>query len=222
MGRLAALSLVAAFAACASQPSPQPDDMSAAAHRAEAEREREAARRNLDEHRQGSSLLDEALPGDPARLITTDEYGPAGPGIGPRGAGPDLHAAEAHARHAREHEAAARELERFEGTECEGVPVEERAACPLLRGAGGVVDVDGGVEIQFREGAPVDDVYRRVRCHHAFARARGFDETSTCALYLKGIRVERTDPRVIRVTAPDRPTTEQLRRASRAQVPTVR
>jgi hypothetical protein len=214
--------LVAALAACAGTPAPRPDDMSAAQHRAEAARERDAAQRSLEEHGAKVKLFDHRTPGEYADVLSADEFGPAGPVVGPRGATPDLYVAEARAAHARAHEAAAFELERFESAECEGIPPAERAGCPLLLGAGAVVDVGGGVEIRFFADAPVDEIYRRVRCHFAYARTRGFDDSVTCALYLKGISIERTDPRIIRMTASDPATVVRVRRATREQVPVKR
>lgn len=214
MNRRTALALVATLAGCA-QPAPRPDDMSAAAHREEAAHEREAAQQSLAEHGAHKRLIDSRLPGDHAGLITREEYGPAGPTIGPRGATPDLYAAEARVLHAREHEAAASELERFEDAECAGIPPAERSACPLLRGAGAVVDVADGLEVRFRPGAPVDDVQRRMRCHLAYARTRGYLEDAACALYFKGVRIERPDPWIIRITAQDPRTVARLHAADR-------
>jgi len=221
MRRQHAYSLVAALVACATTPAPKPDDMSAEQHREEAAREGAAARQGLDDHAMRSRMWETAAP-QHADTRTRDEYGPAGPVVGPRGATPDLYLAHAHAVHARQHEAAALELERFESQECSGIPSGERSACPLLRGAGVVADVAGGIEIRFRDGAPVDDVQRRMRCHFAYARARGFDEADGCALYLKGIEIDRTDARVIRITAGDPQTTARLRTAGHEQVPALR
>jgi hypothetical protein len=144
--------------------------------------------------------------------------GPGGHVYHPVDATPELYAAEAHAAHARQHEAAAAELERFEAAECAQIAPGERAACPLLTGAGAVADVAGGVEIRFRPGAPVDDVERRMRCHYAYARAGGFAGASACPLYVKGIRIHRAETRIIRVTAEDPATTAEIRRRAREQI----
>jgi hypothetical protein len=214
--------VIAVWLAACGSPTPRPDDMSAAAHRDEAAREREVARQELEQHGARAGILDQQTQGDYAQTFTRDEYGPSGPVVGPRGATRDLYSAEARQAHARAHEAAALELERFESVECADVPPAERAGCPLLLGAGAVADVKDGVEIRFRSGAPVDDIYRRVRCHWAYARARGFTADDTCALYLKGLVIARPDPRIIRLTAADPATVARVRQATRAQVPGAR
>ena len=214
MRLLHAASLIAALAACAT-PAPKPDDMSASAHRQEAARERAAARSRLLDRGDGSSLL--AVVPDGSGIVSMDEYGPSGAVPGLHHASP-VAQAEAHLLHARDHEAAAADLDRFEGDACAGIAPEERGACPWLVGAGAVAEIAGGIEIRFRPGAPVDDIHRRMRCHFAYAQARGFDEAAGCALYCRGIRIERTDERIIRVTADDEATVARLRRAGREQV----
>jgi hypothetical protein len=206
------LPLALLLGSCA--PSPRPDDMSAAAHRHEAARERLRAQQELAAHDEGYARADPRVPGDPAALIPSEELRPGALPMPGSGLG-RLHAAEARAAHAREHDAAAAELERFEAEACAGIPPAARAACPLLVGAGVILDVQGGVEIRFESGAPVSDVYRRMSCHLAFARARGF-EGDACPLYVKGLRIERTGTRILRITSSEPAATGDVRRRSRA------
>lgn len=215
------LGMLLALAGCVSQPEPKPDDMSAAAHRAEASKERREAQERLAAHREGVGALDDRLPGELAGALPSEEMGPGGHVFHPNGATPDLFAAEAHAAHARQHEGAAAALERFEEAECRSIPPEERAACPMMVGAGAVTDVRGGVEIRFRVGAPVDEVERRMRCHFAYARTRGFDVAAECPLYVRGLVIRREGKQVIRLTAQGtgyEKVAGEIRRRAREQV----
>ena len=212
------LPFIVLAAACAGQAEPRPDDMSAVEHRREAAKERDLADQALREHQRTAARLDGDLPGDPHALLPAEEMRPGWVPM-PGSANHTLYVAEARAAHARLHDQAAETLEQLEATECAPVPVAERSACPLLAGAGAVLDVKGGVEVRFQAGAPVDDVYRRMSCHLAFARRRGYAGVADCPLYVKGLRVERDGERVIRILLDGSPKElEELRRHTRELV----
>ena len=199
MKRLLLLLLIA----CA-EPAPKPDDMSAAAHRAEADRERAAARAHLAEFRPAALELAPLLPERQSlELYPLATYNPTAYHV---------EAASRRVEHARAHERAAAELERFEEQECRGFAPEVRAACPLLLHVEDIVDVPGGVRVRFAGEVNVAAVVAHMRCHLAYARARGF-EIETCPLYVRGTRVERLlDSRVVDVLGAD---PEELRRRVR-------
>lgn len=123
--RRAGLVILVALAACASPAKTvRLDEMSAEDHRREAARER--ARADDDYARY-----------HPTTVMTTP--GAAGPGemrqmpidmfpFNPTGNA--LRQAEAHLRHAREHDAAAGLLEHYENVECGNLSAKARAACP--------------------------------------------------------------------------------------------
>jgi hypothetical protein len=194
------------------EPAPKPDDMSAAAHRAEADRERAAARAQLAEYRPGAVELAPLLSTQPDRqpwyLYPQATYNPTAHHVD---------AASSRFAHARAHEAAAAELERFEEEECRGFPPTTRAACPLLLHVEDLVDVPGGVRLRFASEVNVGAVVAHMRCHLAYARTRGF-EVPTCPLYVKGTRVERVlDSRVVDVLGSDRAAADEIRHRAREE-----
>lgn len=125
--------------------------------------------------------------------------------------------------HARQHMAAAAFLEQFEDDACGGVPPSERAACPLLGPLVGLDDIPGGVRATFADAARVHAVVAEMRCHYAFARARHFEESVGCPLYVRGIEIRRgLDPRSVEIVARDEATVRLIRARSRAQAILVR
>jgi len=125
--------------------------------------------------------------------------------------------------HARRHAAAAAFLEQFEDDACGGVPPSERAACPLLGPLVGLEDIPGGVRATFANASRVHGAIAEMRCHYAFARARHFEESVGCPLYVRGIEIRRgLDPRSVEIVARDEPTVRLIRARSRAQAILVR
>jgi hypothetical protein len=89
-------------------------------------------------------------------------------------------------RKANEHVAAAKKLEVFEAKACAGVSAADRSSCPLL--ASSVTRVEAtneGFTLMLKPNVDAEQVFRRLRCHLAFAIASGFDAPS-CPLFLKG------------------------------------
>jgi hypothetical protein len=201
----AALLLVVSAAAAAagacgtSRDTVKPDDMGAAQHREEAAREKEAARQHAREY-------------DPKATVPSPFHEAGGPASGeyayplsvynPTEA--QLRRADEHRAHARQHEKAAQELERFEAAECVGFPPAARAACPLLRPVTRIDDLGDGVRVTFASGTPIDAVFAHMRCHYAYARTRAFDDAASCPLYIRGIEIKRAkDPLAIDITTKD-------------------
>jgi hypothetical protein len=100
-----------------------------------------------------------------------------------------LDEAERHLRHARAHELAAAELERFEAEACQSFGPHTRAACPVLGPALRVEDRSDGVRLHFGDEARARERAALMRCHLAFARARGFAGVGDCPLYLRGVEI---------------------------------
>jgi hypothetical protein len=175
----------------------RPDETSAEGHRSEAERERAAAAQHAALYDPGATRLDPALANSansvPEQAFTnpTDAH---------------LREADRHRAHARAHDRAAQALERFEAAECKDVPPRERAACPLLGPVTAINDLRDGVRVDLAATASASAVVAAMRCHYAFARARGFSEdAAACPLYIRGIVIERSgDGRGVQITA-DRP-----------------
>jgi hypothetical protein len=209
---LAAVTLV--LAGCAS--GVRPDETTAEGHRREAARERELARDGIERHQQRTGT---------AEGKTDPIGGGAFSGRGewrypPQSYDPQryvIEQSEAHSAHARAHEAAAAELERFEEAECGDFPPETRAACPILGPAVGFVEIDGGVRVTFQEGVSVAAAAAHMRCHQAFARAHGYRED--CPLYMKGVHIAPTaDGRGVTITTEQKPDVAELRHRAREQL----
>jgi hypothetical protein len=211
--RLALLIMATALGGCGTgRDAVKPDDMSAAQHREEAAREDEAARRHMKDY-------------DPHATVPS----PFRPAAGPAADYPfpvavynptegQLSRVDEHRAHARAHEKAAEALERFEDSECLNFPPSTRAACPLLSPVAHVDDVPGGVRVKFMPGTRVDAVLSHMRCHYAYARARGFEEATTCPLYMRGIDINQAkDPLAIEITTADPDQVAELRARSREE-----
>jgi len=177
------LALSTLSAACAgSQRTVRPDEMSADAHRQEAVKVSEQA------------ITETETKVPPPNLA-------ANPGGNPEGyfspVNPQTPQAEQAARserlqtHARQHLNAAKDLETSEDAACKSSPGAERAACPLLGPATTVEDIPRGIRIFFAGGARVDAILTNMRCHLAYARARGFAEVNSCPLYVRGVDIVR-------------------------------
>lgn len=170
--------LVLALGCVEANPGTQPDAMSAEAHRQEAaEHEREGSEHEREYDARAQSPYDERLrhPQEFESYNPTAVY---------------LRLAREHRRHAREHLEAARVLEDFEAAECGAFPPETRVVCPLIGQVDAVEDIPGGVRVRLAEGVPPHAAVAHMRCHLAFARARGRVGMHECPLYLRGIQVE--------------------------------
>ena len=188
------------------------DDMSAEAHRAEAQKESAAAG--------AERKVAETAPPPPNLSVSG--------GNNPQGYYFDAniydtrnqHLARAQqlSAHAREHEAAAAALEKFEEAECREFPASTRAACPLLGPVVGITDVADGVRVEFATGTRADALLAHMRCHLAFAAARGFQDAAACPLYMKGVDVRATAvPTTIEIVGADRRVARDIQARSREE-----
>jgi len=202
------------------RPGTRPDDMSAEAHRREAE---EHARWEA-EHERGydpEARVRYGAPAPPGVVLPRPRYGYRDTDLyfdvreyNPTQVHRDR--AKGHGKLAREHEHAARALEEFEEAECQAFPKETRAVCPLLAQVESLEDVFGGVRVRLVEGANVNAALTHMRCHQAFARARGREGMDSCPLYMPGVWVERVgSTREVDLLALDPDEIDGLRRRAR-------
>jgi hypothetical protein len=185
----------------------KPDEMSADQHRQEAEHERRLASEERDRYRPEA---DRQLPGDKGGdLFPQSVYNPTTS---------HFVAAQAHENHARQHEAAARYLQKFEEGECRRFPPSTRTACPLLGPVSGLEDIPGGVRVQLASGTRADAVVAHMRCHYAYARARAFAENVTCPLYIPGIDIRQgREPSTVEIVSGDAVGEREIRARSRQE-----
>jgi len=209
--KFALLVLVSAAGCGTGGGSVKPDDMGAAQHREEAARENAAAREHSKDYDAKAAVPSPFRPtvaaGSGEYLFSPSVYNPT-----------DVHLqrADEHRAHARQHEKAAEALERYEAAECFNFPPSTRAACPLLGPVTRIDDIAGGVRVTFVPGTRVDAVVAHMRCHYAYARARAFEETMSCPLYMRGIEIKPgRDPMTIEITAGTPEQVQDLRARSR-------
>ena len=201
-------------------PGTRPDDMSAEAHR----REAEGHARWEAEHMRGydpEARVRHGTPAPPGVVLPrprydyrdTDlyfevrEYNPT-----------EVHRdrAKGHGKLAREHEHAARVLEEFEEAQCQAFPKETRGVCPLVAQVESLENVFGGVRVRLMGGANVNAALTHMRCHQAFARARGREGMDSCPLYMAGVWLERVgSTRDVDLLALDPDEVGELRRRAR-------
>jgi hypothetical protein len=211
---LALLMFVVPAAGCgAGAPAVKPDDMGAAAHRQEAAKERAEAGEHARKYDPAAARpMPASSVGSDAQahyLFPTTVYNPT-----------EIHLAEAdrHRAHARQHEKAAQALEAFEEVECKSFPPSTRAACPLLAPVTAVDDIDGGVRVTMLRGTRVDAVVAHMRCHYAYARARGFAERVSCPIYMPGVDIRASrDGSAVEITTADAKAVGELRGRAREE-----
>jgi hypothetical protein len=203
----------------------KPDDMSAEAHRQKAAEESSAARHELALGNTASPPsfsratprpppvpnLGQSPGGVPAGYFyPVDAYNPI-----------DDHIARAGLlqKHARQHLAAAAELEKFEQSDCKSFPAATRAACPLLGPVVSIGDIDFGVRVRFAKGTRTDAVFAHMQCHLAYAERNGFDKAAAgCPLYIRGVSFRRVeDGQSIDILGPNPKVVADIRRLSRAE-----
>lgn len=210
-------SLLALVFGCASATSMQPeprerpvraDDMSVAEHRAVAQQHEDKAR--------GYQGTRPSVPGEVAAPNADRVSGRNF--IGDTSSGLRVTRSRKHLEHARQHLDAAELLETYEAAECGMSPSDERVTCPLLQETSRIEDIRGGVRIHLVEGANAERVVNHMRCHHAFGRARGFQDMDACPLYLKKLRVRQVAPGVIELTSGRATTAAELQRRARDHV----
>jgi hypothetical protein len=203
------LALLVLGAACAAkEPNVKPDDLSAADHRAQAEHERKMARESADRYDPAAARVSPLAPAAAGGVFPVSVYNPT-EGY--------LREADKHRAHAKQHDAAAKALEKFEAAECGALPESTRAACPLIGPVTRIDDISGGVRVTFSPGTRVDAVVAHMRCHYAYARARAFDARVSCPLYMPGIRIRQVTPQAVELLADDAKRVDELRGRSREE-----
>lgn len=200
------------FACARNAPSVRPDEMSAEAHRQEAQRKSAAADKELREANTPVPQPNLAvnINGNPEGYYYDRTVYDA----------KDEHLARSRElrQHAQEHEAAAASLEKFEEEQCKQFPASTRAACPLLGPVVRMTDIPSGVRVEFAQAARVDAALAHMRCHLAFARARGFQIASSCPLYMKGIEIRLgVAPRTIEIVGTDAKVALEIQKRSREE-----
>jgi hypothetical protein len=201
-----------------SQQTVRPDETSAEGHRQQAKREGDLAHQETNAYSPAASrpspFRDPIAQKDSDYLYSVPVYNPT------EG---HLREADKHRQHARQHEAAAQYLERYEQAECKDFPPATRAACPLLGPALSIDDIPGGVRVRLTQATRVDAVVAHMRCHFAYAQSRGFDAVAGCPLYMRGIDIRRgADPLTIEITSADPSAAREIRARSREEAVFVR
>jgi hypothetical protein len=120
---------------------------------------------------------------------------------------------------AREHEAAAVALESFTDAECAEFPSATRKVCPLLTVVVQEQDIAGGVRLFLADGTLPSAVLDHMRCHHAFAREKGYSGMPECPLYLKDVDMSLDpDGKTVLITSRDAATAVEIRQRARAHL----
>lgn len=203
MRRQTTISWVAAVALLTMCGSPEVklDETTAEGHEQEAKAERKRAEQEHAAYDPNRSELREV----PAPHV--DAGAPVLVTVNPTAA--HLSAAEAHRRHAHQHELASMKLQAFEDVACKPVAPASRASCPSLI-ATAVERLPNGIRLRC-EPEQVDKVLAEMRCHLAFARARGFDSDYLCPFALKFVRADAAAERTgVDLTSDDPPTVKTL------------
>jgi hypothetical protein len=203
------LGLVVLLGGCSAAQDPRREDLTAEQHEREAAREDEEARSHRDEYDPGARALIGARVANPSLGTGPEVYNPTERHLGE---------ADEHRDHASAHRARAAALRAFEAQACRGLTDAEREACPLLLGLASVEDVPGGVRLTFAPDQEIGPVIEQLRCHVAFAAARGRDGIEECALYVHGAELE-VHGRTVMLTTAEREHVEELRRRARTQAP---
>jgi hypothetical protein len=128
--------------------------------------------------------------------------------------------ADAYRERALDHRVAAALLARSEEAACWGLEAPIRAACPRIGPVLGLRELKDGVRLFLANGAPASAIVIRMRCHLAFARARGFPRQPGCPLYVRGTRIQRApESAAIDILNDDPLGVQALREQARELVP---
>jgi hypothetical protein len=166
-----------------------PEEMSAKEHLAEAQAHQTAADRERELY---TPMEARRLPAVVPRPET-----PEGWNFNWNPSAQHLERADREMLRAAEHSAAASALKTFEDQACASIEKEQRAACPLFASAVKTVSsTSTGIRLLLTPSASAADIYQRLSCHLAFARANGFDKPS-CPLFVKGAQLRRASDNVI-------------------------
>jgi hypothetical protein len=197
--------LALALAACAHT---GPDALTADEHRAEAVKHQTASAEHRDQYQPDATARTLA-----PRTPFSDDGSNA-----PQFYNPTAHhltEADLQMQAAFSHLKAAEALDKFENQACAGLSAPERSACPLLNPH--VVKVEEtaqGVKLHLRAEAPVARLAGQLKCHLAWAKAKGFERTP-CPLYVRGVAIDAREGAVIEVHSSDPAVAGQVRKEAR-------
>ena len=200
---------VGALGVCSHGGEVRPDDDSVLGHRQQAARERAVAAEDRQRVAPPGGGLPPGTVPDPSRPFPDGVPAPS----------PEADEARWHLEHARQHEAAAHALERFEAAECAGIDGAQRRGCPLLGPVIGIEDLPAGVRVVLGPTTSAEEVARHMRCHYAFARARGFSpEAAACPLYVRGIEISVAPGNAVQILGPNPAVAREIQRRARQQM----
>jgi hypothetical protein len=150
------------------------------------------------------------------RLPGTDPFGQPGVSVGVYNPSAEhLREADREFQEANEHLVAARSLIAFEHKACEGLSVGERSSCPLFAQTISLIELTPtGFHLEFQTQVDVDQTWRRLSCHLAYAEATGFDRPS-CPLFIKGTTLARVGARGISFSGDEQGVTQALQAQAR-------
>jgi hypothetical protein len=201
--------IVATLGCATVAPGARPDDMSAAEHRAAAKRDALKADEHGAKYDPDQNVIHTSFEHHDELYFPERVYNPTEE---------HLRHAEKYRDYARQHEEAARQLEKYEERECAALPKSTRVVCPLLGQVNQVEDIEDGVRIYLKSDRPTNAIVAHMRCHYAFGRTVGQKGMPNCPLYLKSLRIERTGDRVVSITTDDAEIVDEIRRRSRSHV----
>lgn len=190
-------------------PGAHPHDMSAAEHREQARAEDSKAAGHEGQYDPKGD--EEHLTGSPQDSFTYEltTYNPTGK---------HLDQGAAHRDHASAHRQAARELERFEQSECAKFPPKTRAASPLIGQVASATNIEEGVRLTVAKGVNRDAMLAHMRCHAAYAATLGFKGMDTSPLFIQGVSIEAAGDDAITLMAQDPTSIAELQKRTAAHV----
>ena len=180
--------------------------MSAEAHRAAAAQERADAERQM-RLAQSSIATPQGLSDMPYSATLSPSKPPSY----------EAYAAERQLDHARAHEQAAAALEAFEDIQCRDIPARVRSGCPMVGPIARLENIRDGVRLELGPAAIPSEVVAFMRCHLAFAKARGFPVSMDCPLYIRGVEINLSpDGRAIEIRGRTAAIVEEIQRRAPA------
>lgn len=177
------------------------DETTEEGHKAEAATERKEARLDKAQYDPGAEQLREIGPSGPVGM-----EGAPGILVTVNPTASHLADAEAHTRHAKQHEQAAAQLQKFEDGACQGIAPSERMSCPTLL-SDAMVTLTNGVRLHTGP-KRLPKVLAYMRCHLSFAHAHGYHEEELCPFAIRnvvaspsadltGVELTSTDPKAV-------------------------
>ncbi len=197
---------------CASTQAPgtSPMDMSHAGHMAAAAEEQKTADSHMEKYDPNASVQEpdrEVVFGDNVVTREGKFYNPT-----------DRHKkiSAQHQALAKQHAAAADELNGFKEQECAEVGEDIRHLCPFIGTVNRVERTKRGARLYFKEDVDVNQLYTHARCHHAFGAHGGYENMPDCPLYMKNVSMELDDDNSIVLSSKEDGAAEEILRRANA------